>query len=118
MLEEIFGELDDIVLPLAQRRQAELDNVQPMEEVLAKLVFRNGTNNVTIGRGDKPHIDSQFLGPAHAGKGAIFEEAQELGLQWPAHVRDFIEKQCPAGGLFDAPKFLFERTGESAFFMS
>ena len=90
-----------------KRREVELHDVQPMEQIFAEIAGGDGLHDVAVGRGDEPDIDPQFLRAADAGERAVFEKAQQLGLQRLAHVGDFIEKNRAAIGFLDAPQFLF-----------
>jgi len=51
-------------------------------------------------------------------KRAILQEPQQLRLQWPAHVGDFVEKYAPAVRLLHPPGLLFQRARERPLFMA
>ena len=50
-------------------------------------------------------------------EGAVLQNAQQLRLQWPAHVPNLIEENRPAIGLLDSARLLFDRAGEGPLFM-
>ena len=52
--------------PFAQRRQAELDDVEAMKQVPAELVGGDGLDDVAIGRGDEADVDAEFPAPPTA----------------------------------------------------
>ena len=83
-----------------------MHHVEAMEQIFAEIPLANGVHDVTIGRGDEPDVDAQFLRAADARERPIFEEAQELGLERTAHIRDFIQKNRAAISFFDQPGFL------------
>src|SRR5262249_4530724 len=55
--------------------------------------FRRILIEVAVGRGDKPDIDLDFLGPTDAIKRLRFQDSKELGLKRQAHLADLVEKQ-------------------------
>src|SRR5262245_11010003 len=79
-LEEVGGEERDVVAPLAQRRQADLDRVDSEQQVLAEAPHRHLAAQVAVGGRDQPHRDPARAGRAHALELAGLEHAQELGL--------------------------------------
>ena len=83
-----------------------------MEQVFAKFVLPDRLNDIAIGRRDQPDIHPQFLGAADARESAVLQKAQQLGLQRPAHVRNFIQENRSAVGLLDPARFLLQRAGE------
>src|SRR6185436_17195266 len=98
------------VLPsFTQGRQPELYHVEPMKQVLAKLVLADGLDDVPIGCRQQPDIYFQFLRAAHSRKSAVFQKAQQLGLKRPAHVCYFIQKNRAAVCFLDAAWLLLER---------
>ena len=59
-----------------------------------------------------------LLVAADAGEGAVFEEAEQFGLEGAAHVADFVQEDGAAVGFFDAAEFLADGAGEGAFFVA
>ena len=51
--EKMFGQQQDVLVPLAQRRQAELHHVEAVKQILAKLIGGDGLDDVAIGGGDE-----------------------------------------------------------------
>ena len=99
--------------PFAQRR-VKLHDVQAVEKIFTKLILANCLHDVPIGRRDQPHVDVQLFGAAHA-KTFHPPKPQQLRLQRPAHVPNFIQENCPPIGFLHAPQLLLHRPGESAF---
>src|SRR5262249_44551841 len=102
----------------AQWRQPELNNVEAVEEGFAKMILRNGLNNVAICRSDQAHNDAQFLRATYTSEGGVLQKPKEFGLKRPAHVRDFIQENRAAMSFFHAPGFLFQRAGEGSFLVA
>ena len=55
-LEERVGQLEDVVEPLAQRRQRDLEDAEPVVEVLAELAALHRGVQVAVGRGDDADV--------------------------------------------------------------
>ena len=104
----MLGQQEDILASFPERRRAELDDVQAVEEVLAEAVLADGLDDVAVGGGDQADLDAQLLVAAHAGEAAVLEEAEQLGLEGTAHVANFIQEDGAAVGLLDAPGLLAE----------
>jgi hypothetical protein len=49
----MLGQQGDVIAPLTQRREAQLHNVEPMEQIFAKLTVSDGLDNVAIRRSDE-----------------------------------------------------------------
>src|SRR5262245_40745936 len=53
-LKKVFRQQKHVPIPLAQRRQPQLDDIEPMEKVFTELVLAYGLNDVAVGCGNKP----------------------------------------------------------------
>src|SRR5215471_8485316 len=49
-LEKMLRQQQDVIAPLAERRKPELNDVEPMEQILAELVSADGLDDIAIGR--------------------------------------------------------------------
>src|SRR6266403_1362547 len=78
--EKVLGEPPDVVAALPQRRKADLDGVEPEEQVLPEASGGHFGGNVGVGRGEDPHVDLARARGAHPLDLAALEHAQELGL--------------------------------------
>ena len=80
-LEEHLRQLLHVLLPLAQRRQRQRHDVEPVEEVLAELAPRDGAPEVAMGGRDDPHVDPDgSAGRPPAGS----RGSPATGAAWPA----------------------------------
>src|SRR5262245_4848888 len=79
--EEQLDEARDLLAPLAQRRNLELHDVEPVVEVFTELTERHLALQVSIGGRDHARVDLDHRVAAHAGEAEILEHVQELGLQ-------------------------------------
>src|SRR5208283_4273783 len=102
----------DIVAAVAQGRQLDLHDVQPVKQILAELAAADGLREVAVRRGNEADIDAQLLRAADARERAVLQKAKQLGLKRLAHVGDFVEKNRAAVGFLDSSRLLFQRAGE------
>src|SRR6185437_7920269 len=112
------GQQRNIFLPLAQRRQSNLKNVQAIIEILAKLAFLKRFFDHFIGGGDDSHVHGNFVFSAEPAYARIFEDAKEFRLCAHGHLTQLIEQQRPVLGQFEATGAPFQSSGESSFFMA
>ena len=52
----MLREQQHVVAAIAQRRQLDLHDVQPVKQILAELAAGNGLREVAVCRGDEPDI--------------------------------------------------------------
>src|SRR5205807_6738635 len=78
--EEVCDEGRDVLAPLAERRQVDRDDVQPVKEILAERSVGDGLRDVTVRRGDQPNIDLEVARVADATDLALLDRAPELDL--------------------------------------
>ena len=64
--EEVVHQRRDIFLALAQRRQRDVDHVQPVVEILAEVAFLDQLQQVGIGGGQDAHIHLDRIGGRRA----------------------------------------------------
>ncbi|MNQ75336.1 hypothetical protein D3C85_901260 [compost metagenome] len=95
------GDLQHVVLALAQRRQAQRDDVQAVVEVLAELAVLGQVLQVAVGRGDQAHVDLLRLHRADPADLAFLEDAQQARLGLQRQLADLVEEQGAAVGGLD-----------------
>jgi hypothetical protein len=101
-------------LALAQRRQRDLEDVDPVEEVLAELAGGPPCGQVLVRRGDDPDVDLDRLGAADRRERALLQHPQQLDLQRRRHVADLVEEEGAAVGDLEQPGLILDRAGERA----
>ena len=74
------GKRPDIVEPIAQGRQFDRSNVEPIVEIRAKGALFYHLAQITIGRGEQPQIQPHGLGRADRLYFQRLDDAQELRL--------------------------------------
>ena len=100
-------------LALPQRRNEQWQHVQPVIQVFAKLAFCHRLLQQLVGRGDDADIHLDRLCPAQAQEVALFQHAQQFGLQAEGSIADLVKKQRAAGSLFDESFLAAAGIGES-----
>src|SRR5262249_10000087 len=91
--DEVIRKSRDLIAALAQGRDAKPDDVQPVEEILAKAPVPDGVLDVRVGGGDDSGVDVNGRRFAERVDLAGFEEAQQLRLQVEAELGDLVEKE-------------------------
>ena len=86
-IQEVAHEPRDVLAPLAQRRQDDLDDAQAVVEVLAELAARDPLGESRVRGGEHAHVDRDAAPAADALDLALLEDAQELGLERRAACR-------------------------------
>jgi hypothetical protein len=78
--EEVFGEEKDVVAALAQRRQTQRHDREPVIEVLAELVLSRRRREVFVARADHPDVDGLAASASESADRAVFDGLEELAL--------------------------------------
>ena len=91
----------NVFAPIAQRRQPQLGDVQPIGQVLAKTSGPRFVQQVGFGRGNDPQIHANALVRAQALQLLLLQHPQQFHLLGQRHAFDFIEKQRAAIGVFE-----------------
>jgi hypothetical protein len=89
----VVGEGRDLDAALAQWRQAEADDVETVEEVLAKPALGDEALEVGVGRCDDADVDPDRMRLADGMNLGGFEEPQQLGLDVEGGLADLVEEE-------------------------
>ena len=108
------GDQRQVVDAVAQRRQVDREDVEPIEQVFAQLAPGDRLVRIAIGRGEDAHVGLLELGRADAHEGARLEHAQQLDLQVERHLGDLVEEQRAAVGALEEAQVLAIGAGEAA----
>src|SRR5215471_19549898 len=82
LLDEVRDQKRNISRPFSERRNLDLDDVQPIEEVLTECALFHHDRQVTVRGADHSSIHMQWSTPANHGDLVFLEEPQELGLDF------------------------------------
>ena len=99
LLEEVGGEQRQVIAAIAERRDLQHDDVEPVEQILAEPVLLHGRTEIDVGRGDHADVDGARGAPADRPHLALLEDAQQARLDGHRHVADLVEEQRAAVGL-------------------
>ena len=113
-LDEVARENRNVLRPFAQRRNRDRKHRQAEIQVFAELPRRHAGAQRLVRGGDDPHVDVQRLRSADALESALFERAQDLGLQAEREIADLVEKQRAAMGELELAGLARDRAGERA----
>src|SRR5207249_5777972 len=91
----------DVVATVAQRRQGDAHDVQPVEQILPEGTLGHRLLEVTVGGGDDPDVDGIRFGRPHRPHLHLLENTQELYLQRRRELADLVEED---GALVRAPE--------------
>ena len=98
--------------PLAQRRQRDREDVEPVVEILAELALGDQRLEVAVRGRDDPHVDLDGLAAADPLELALLQHAQQLDLHVERQVADLVEKQRAAVGQLEPAGPTRHRAGE------
>jgi hypothetical protein len=110
----MIAEQRDVIDTFSQRRYENIDRLQAIIEITAKLLLFNGLLEVAVGCGHYLNINRDLLGGAKASKSSRLEEPQKLYLHVQRQFADLIEKEHSAVGLFESADGCLLRIREGA----
>src|SRR5262249_40606270 len=96
--QQMSGQRRNVGLSLAQRRQVNLERVEPVEQVLAEILVRDHLSQVAVRRAHHPDIGADRLSVADSVQFTGLEEAKQLYLDVLVQLAKFVEKQRAAVG--------------------
>ena len=113
------GQQLDIFAAFAQRRQAQVEDIEAVIEVGAKQPLLDLLAQVAVRGGDDAHVHRRWFSTAKAQHFTLLQHPQQAGLQAHRHFTDFVEKQGAGVCRFDQARFApLAATGECAFFVA
>ncbi len=115
---EVFEQQRNVLAPFAQRRDVQLGDVQPVQQVFAEPPAAYLFEQIRFGRADHPQVDLDAAVGAQPFQGPFLQHAQQLDLLRQRHAFDLVEEQRAAVGMFDAADALALGAGEGAAFMA
>jgi hypothetical protein len=102
--EDIPGEQGQVLQPLAQGSgYPQLDDVEPVEEVLAELALRRPGRQVAVGGGEDAHVHGDLPVAAHGPHGPLLDGAQQFHLHVQGQFGHLVQEQGAALGGLNRP---------------
>src|SRR6202790_576465 len=90
------------VLPaVAQRRQMNIDDVQPVVKVFAKKAFAHVTVKIPVRGHDDAYIDGDRSDRPNPKNPTLLNDAQQLRLDLDVYFGNFVEQECAAVTLLE-----------------
>src|SRR5262249_16296155 len=90
-----------ILLPMAERRKIDMENVQTIIEIFAEELFLQSLRHRFVRRRQHADIDRDFDLAAEPPHTRIFQNTQQLRLHRDRHVRDFVQEQGSLMGVLE-----------------
>src|SRR5262245_31745396 len=100
--QEVGRQRRNVLAPIAQRRQTDLDRVQPEKKILPKPARAHLFAEDRVRGGDDAHVDVTGSRRADTLEIAGLQHAQELWLEVERNVGNLVEKQRAAVGELEA----------------
>ena len=107
--------MGDLVPALAQRRDRDLDHLEAVVEVFAKLAAQQHGFEIAVRGRDDAHVDGDGLVAPELRELAVLQDVQQLGLERRLHFGDLVEEDRPGVGLLELPDARRGGAGEGAF---
>jgi len=113
-LQEVCGQERDVFAPLAQRRHAQREDLEPVVQVLAEASGLHFLLEVPIRGRHDAHVHLARGGGADGANLAFLQHAQQLGLQRKRHLTHFVQEKRAAVGDLEQSLLLFGGARERA----
>ena len=108
------GERQDVLRPLAQRRDHDLHDVEPVEQVLAEAARLHLRVEVAVRRGHDRARPRAGSGSRPRARTLLLEEAEQLRLERGRELADLVEEERAALGRLHAARLIAHGAGERA----
>ena len=117
LLHEVPDQQQNILGPLAQRRNTDRKNVQAIVEIRAELLLIDQSFQVPVRCGDQPRIRTKRARAPQSFKLALLQDAKKLRLQFERNLPDFVQENGSAVRQLKPPDALRDGARERAFFV-
>ena len=114
----MHGEQGNVLAPVAQRRQVQLDDIETEEEVFAEISLGDHFGQVAVRRGEEADVGGEGFVAADALEDAFAEHTEDFNLRGGIDLADLVEKQRAARGLLEASDAPLARSGERTFLVA
>src|ERR1035437_6764232 len=116
--QKIVHQQRNVPAPVAERRNVDAHDVEPLKQVLAELFRGHGGFERLVRRGNDAHVGLNRLVAADALEGAALQHAQNFRLRSGRHVADFVQTNRAVDGFLEFADALHCGAGERAAFMA
>ncbi len=113
-LQKMMRQRQDVLVPVAKRRQADVQHGQAIIKVLAETPLRDFLREVAIGGGKDSHVQTDRARRAQRLDAPRVQHAQQFDLCPLGQVADFVQEQRSAIGQGEAALTVSVGAGECA----
>ena len=114
-MKEVLDQGRDVLAAVAERRDDEVDDVEPIEEVFAELPLPDALAEVAVGGGNDAHVQThRGVVGADLLQLAGFEEPQQHALHAQGHLADLVEEDRAAIAHLELAGLVAVGAGETA----
>ena len=100
LTQQMVGQQRNIFRAFGERRDLQVNHIEAIKQIFAKLAAGHRLRQVAVGGGDDPHVDLDIAVAAERANLTLLQDAEQLHLQGDRHIADLVEKQRAAfGGL-------------------
>ncbi len=114
LLQEVFADDDHVLAALTKRREVEVHDVEPVEEILAEGALLDLLFEVAVRRRDDADVDLLGAVVADLHDHPLLEGAEQLHLQRERHLADLVQEERAGVGLLELAGAGGDRAGERA----
>ena len=114
LLAEVLGEDGDLLGPVAERRDEDIDDVEAVVEVLAEASLGDGALEVPVGGGDDADVDLDVAAGAQAGELASCRTCRSLACSGRGISPISSRKMVPPSASSNLPGLSLVGAGEGA----
>src|SRR5215472_5151986 len=108
----------DILAPLPQGRNLDRENVEPVKEILTKLLLPNHGSEIAMRRRNQPHVYLDRLRASEALELLLLDCPQQFRLEFQADIANLIQKERAAIGQFESAFSLNQSSSERPLLMA
>src|SRR4029079_16845351 len=108
----------NVTAPLAQGREIDVEDIEPIVEIVPELAELDRLAELAVSGGEHPHVHPYRLGAAHPEERPAFEHAEQLHLHAERDLADLVQKDCPLVRELESPQAPLGRAGERALFVT
>src|SRR5581483_6514 len=118
LAKELLDEKGQILDPLSEGQEVDLADVQAVEQVLSNTLRSNLAFKVAVRCGQDADIRRNCFRASDRKHPSIFEHAEQFGLRFAWHFREFIEEKRSAVGGLEQSRLPPISAGKRALFMA
>ena len=115
-LDEVPHQQRNVAAALAQGRQGDRKDIEPVVQIAAKASFAHVLGQVAIGRGDHADVDVDGPGIAEPLDLPFLQHAKQLGLDFERQLADLVEEDRALGRELEPSDLRGVGAGEGAAF--